>query len=371
MKIFLSWSGNISKEIAQIFKKMLEDCFYEKISVFMSAEDISLGTNGINSIYNALTQSDVCIAFITPTNVNSPWIAFEAGVVAGSSNDSKSNDKKRIIPLLFGNIDMQKFSNNPLHNYQYTNSLKKINDLCIDIAKQLNYNDIVKTVKQIEEKTKMYFFELAKIIEEIPGTGLLKSKGFIEFLNSEYSFGSSLQGEVAEFENCFETQELYHAILRYVDKQLYILGRKNTKLFSNDNRPFFYDLDRKIQNGFDFKCLFLSPESKYVYNAQNDPNFVMHLEDRIITAQKMINNEELFKKICKGYDNIRNTAIIIADDVVIFSPITYDVNGMPNPLTYADFFVTDKNSEIGKKYFNYFNEIWNKASILKKCTTKV
>lgn len=371
MRIFLSWSGNISKEIAEIFKKMLEDCFYEKVYVFMSAKDISLGTNGINTIFQELTKSDICIAFITPTNVNSPWIAFEAGVVAGNSNNSKLNAERRIIPLLFGNVDMKKFNNNPLHNYQYTDSLEKISDLCIDIAKQLNYKDIIKTVKQIEEKTKKYFSEITKISEEIPGTGLLKSKGFIEFLNNEYSFGSSLQGEVAEFENCFETQELYHAILQYVDKQLYILGRKNTKLFSNDNRPFFNDLNRKIQNGFDFKCLFLSPESEYVYNAQNDPNFVMHLEDRIITAQKMINNEELFKKICKGYDVIRNTAIIIADDVVIFSPITYDVNGMPNPLTYADFFVTDKNSEIGKKYLRYFNKIWGEASILKKYTTKV
>ena len=370
MQIFLSWSGNISKEIAEIFKQMLEDCFYEKISVFMSAKDISLGTNGINTIFNALTQSDMCIAFITPINVNAPWIAFEAGVIAGSSNNSKLNVEKRIIPLLFGNIDTQKFNKNPLHNYQYAAaSLEKINELCIDIAKQLHYNDIIKTVKQVEAKTKKYFSEIAKILEQIPGTGLLKSKGFVEFLSSEYSFGSSLQGEVAEFENCFETQELYHAILKYVDKQLYILGRKNTKLFSNDNRPFFDDLNRKIQNGFDFKCLFLSPESEYIYNAQNDSNFVMHLEDRIITAQKMINNEELFKKICKGYNIIRNTAIIIADDVVIFSPITYDVNGMPNPLTYADFFVTDKNSEIGKKYLGHFNKIWDEASILKKHTT--
>ncbi len=372
MQIFLSWSGNISREIAEIFKQMLEDCFYEKVSVFMSAKDILLGTNGINTIFNTLTKSDMCIAFITPININAPWIAFEAGAVAGSSNKSESNNEKRVIPLLFGNIDIQKFNKNPLHNYQYaTASLDKINELCIDIAEKLSYNNIIKTVKQIEIKTKKYYSIIKKLSEQIPGTGLLKSKGFVEFLSSEYSFGTSLQGEIAEFENGFETPELYRAILKYVDKQLYVLGRKNTKLFSNSNRPFFYDLKEKIKKGFDFKCLFLSPESEYVSNAQNDTYFLMHLKDRIVTAQRMINDEELFDEICRGYNVVRNTAIIIADDVVIFSPITYDTYGTPTPLTYADFFVTDKNSEIGNKYLKQFNEIWKKADNLRPLNDKI
>lgn len=363
MQIFLSWSGDISKKIAEIFKQMLEDCFSEKISVFMSSKDISLGTNGIDTIFNALTQSDICIAIITPINTNAPWITFEAGVVVGSSKKCDINSKKRIIPLFFGNIDMQKFNRNPLHNYQYAHaSLDKINEICIDIAKKLSYNDIIKTVKQIEMKTSKYFSDMDKIAEQIPGTGLLKSKGFVDFLSNENLFRSSLKGEIAEFENSFETPELYRAILKYVDKQLYVLGRKNTKLFSNVNRPFFDDLKRRIKNGFDFKCLFLSPESEHINNAQNDSSFLIHLKDRIITAQTMIGNEELFEKICRGYDSIRKNAIIIADDVVIFSPITYDINGFPNSLTYSDFFVTDKNSEIGRKYLNQFYEIWNESN---------
>ena len=57
MNIFLSWSGNTSKICASIFKEMLEDCFGESVNIFMSAEDIVLGTNGIATIYNALSMN--------------------------------------------------------------------------------------------------------------------------------------------------------------------------------------------------------------------------------------------------------------------------------------------------------------------------
>lgn len=361
MNIFLSWSGSISQLIAKKFKEMLEDCFYEKVNVFMSSQDISLGTNGINAIFKALIQSEICVLFINPLNMDAPWLTFEAGMVAGSSNSKDSHDK-RIIPLLFGNIDFQRFNKNPLHNYQYAEvSLEIINKFCTDIIKHLSYSDPIKAVDQIRPKIQLYYTAMKKIEEQIPGAGLLKSRGFIESLSAEPLFQSSLRGEIAEFENSFETPELYREILKYVDKRLYVFGRKNTKLFSNSNRPFFNDLGRKISNGFDFKCLFLSPESEYVKNAQNDPNFLEHLKDRIKSAKNLLKDDYILETVCKLYKCDRTTAVIIADDVVIFSPITYSANNVPNPLTYSDFFVTDINSEIGKKYVNLFSKTWDNA----------
>lgn len=340
---------------------MLEDCFFERVTVFMSSQDILLGTNGINAIFKALMQSDMCILFINPLNMDAPWLAFEAGMVAGGSNSEDLCDK-RIIPLLFGNIDLQRFSKNPLHNYQYAEaSIEKINNLCMDIVKHLHYNDPINAANQIRSKIQSYYEAMKEIEDQIPGTGLLKSQGFIESLSAEPLFKSSLKGEIAEFESSFETPELYREILKYVDKKLYVFGRKNTKLFSNTNRQFFNDLSRKVNNGFDFRCLFLSPESEYISNAQNDPNFLEHLRDRIKSAQNLIQDDYILKRVCKLYKCNRSTAIIIADDVVIFSPITYGISNVPNPLTYADFFVTDINSEIGKKYIRLFDKTWEDA----------
>lgn len=120
MKIFLSWSGNRSKEIALLLKKFLEGLFRNDVNVWMSHESITYGSMSIQEIHTALINSDKCIALITEDNISSPWIMYEAGTIMGqnSANTVKANNRDIIIPILFDDISDLKFVGNPLNQFQ-------------------------------------------------------------------------------------------------------------------------------------------------------------------------------------------------------------------------------------------------------------
>lgn len=92
MKVFLSWSKTYSGEIAKVLQKWLEDAFHQKITTFISSEGIEAGTDWYRKISDELDQCELGILVLTPENVNSPWIMYEAGALSG---------KKALIPILF------------------------------------------------------------------------------------------------------------------------------------------------------------------------------------------------------------------------------------------------------------------------------
>lgn len=96
MKIFISWSGERSKAVAFALKEWLVDVLLIP-EVFMSQLDLDAGTRWSQRISNELETSNFGIICLTPENMNSKWILFEAGAL------SKFNDSSRLIPYV---IDM-------------------------------------------------------------------------------------------------------------------------------------------------------------------------------------------------------------------------------------------------------------------------
>lgn len=81
MKIFVSWSGELSKKIAETLKKWLP-CFIQATEVFFSPEDIEKGENWDSKISKELSECKYGIICLTQENVTAPWINFEAGAIA-------------------------------------------------------------------------------------------------------------------------------------------------------------------------------------------------------------------------------------------------------------------------------------------------
>lgn len=94
MKIFYSWSGDYSKEIAKVFKNWLPNVI-QKVIVYFSDEDIEKGKRWETEISRELSESHMGILFLTKENINSTWLHFEAGSLA------KNIDKACIYTLLF------------------------------------------------------------------------------------------------------------------------------------------------------------------------------------------------------------------------------------------------------------------------------
>ncbi|MCI8594127.1 MAG: toll/interleukin-1 receptor domain-containing protein [Oscillospiraceae bacterium] len=81
MKIFVSWSGELSQKVAQGLKKWLP-CIIQSLDVFYSPEDIEKGENWDSKISTQLAECNYGIICLTSENTNAPWINFEAGAIA-------------------------------------------------------------------------------------------------------------------------------------------------------------------------------------------------------------------------------------------------------------------------------------------------
>jgi hypothetical protein len=94
MKVFVSWSGDRSKTIANALKHWLPDVF-QGIQVWMSDHDIPAGARWSDELGGELETSSFGILCLTPENLESEWVIFEAGAL------SKAMKESRVIPYLF------------------------------------------------------------------------------------------------------------------------------------------------------------------------------------------------------------------------------------------------------------------------------
>ncbi len=95
MKIFISWSGDRSHQLAQALHGWLP-LVLPYVEPWLSKADISAGDRWAQEVAKGLESSNFGIICITPENLGSPWILFEAGALAKSMQGAK------VIPLLLG-----------------------------------------------------------------------------------------------------------------------------------------------------------------------------------------------------------------------------------------------------------------------------
>ncbi|MGM1021429.1 MAG: TIR domain-containing protein [Bacillota bacterium] len=111
MKVFLSWSGEVSKKLATVFYDWLPSVI-QSVEPYISSEDIDKGARWSQDVGKELEETSYGIIFITPDNVTAPWINFEAGAL------SKAMDNSLVSPFLFQvkNSDLS----GPLTQFQTT-----------------------------------------------------------------------------------------------------------------------------------------------------------------------------------------------------------------------------------------------------------
>lgn len=117
MRVFLSWSGHYTRDIAEIFDDWLP-CVVQSISCFISSGDIQAGERWQSKINAALMDIDFGIVFVTKENKDAPWIMFESGALA------KNLDASRVVPVLCDASEID-FSKSPLLQFQYVQLSKE------------------------------------------------------------------------------------------------------------------------------------------------------------------------------------------------------------------------------------------------------
>lgn len=95
MKVFLSWSGEQSREVAKVLKEWIPDII-QAVDPWMSEEDIHKGARWGSELADSLQGPHFGLLCLTRENLTAPWLLFEAGAL------SKSLDVARVCPFLFG-----------------------------------------------------------------------------------------------------------------------------------------------------------------------------------------------------------------------------------------------------------------------------
>lgn len=161
MKVFLSWSGDLSHKVALTLRDWLPSVI-QSIEPYVSSEDIDKGARWSTDIAGELADSSYGILCVTKENLHAPWLTFEAGAL------SKTMDKSYVSPFLF---DIKRSEvNGPILQFQSTVFDKDdVKKLLLSLNKADNGEQL--TSERLEKALDVWYPDLEKNLNE-----LLKSK---------------------------------------------------------------------------------------------------------------------------------------------------------------------------------------------------
>lgn len=92
VKLFISWSGPTSKDVAAALHAWIPRVFHE-VTPFMSEDSIESGERWQSVINSELDSTSFGIVCVTSANQEAPWLNFESGALAKKIGDS------RVVPV--------------------------------------------------------------------------------------------------------------------------------------------------------------------------------------------------------------------------------------------------------------------------------
>lgn len=382
MKIFISWSKDKSRQLAEETKKFISNLLGNSVEFFFSPE-MYKGTRVDNQIHEELLSSDKCLVCITSENFKNPWLLYEAGVIFGA-NHQKTNHGI-VIPILFESIpDWSSWIDKPLNQYvpiqmrsfnrefdcgkkDFERFLKELADELKVPLKNFNryWNLYKKSITEILENEQLIPDTCRDLFDRI----LEKDDGSFSIVSPEVTKDRIIFHK--GFSTFALTKILLESVVEYQGKRLWFYGRRNKKLLSSENNHFFKFLANEgIENGVDFRCLLPYPDTEATYKAtckEKERSFITDLHSSI---EKAINLKHKFQlpteKLFKLYKKRRNNSIIISDNAILKKEITCDGEGYPLPYTNTEFEIIgiSNNSVVnplGVRLYEEFETVWNEA----------
>ena len=145
MRIFISWSGNKSKAVAELWKRWIKQVL-QGTDPWTSTRDIEGGATWFTEISDSLNESGFGIVCLTQENKVAPWIHYEAGGLAKGL--TKNRVATFLIDLTPGDVQ------NPLGQFHHTQADKEsVQKLVATINKGLSGPN------QLDDATLLSVFE--------------------------------------------------------------------------------------------------------------------------------------------------------------------------------------------------------------------
>ncbi|QDU11294.1 toll/interleukin-1 receptor domain-containing protein [Gimesia aquarii] len=228
MKVFISWSGNRSRAVAEMLKTWIK-CVLQATRPWLSTRDIDRGALWFSEIHDQLKDTAVGIVCLTKENQNRPWILFESGALA------KGLSSSRVCTFL---IDLEPSDIvDPLAQFNHTiPNRDSVWELVRTLNKSLSNESLDDIVLDQVFDTYWGQFEksFAKIIEDNPQTETIPPRPdgdiLVEILENTRGMQSRLRRlESREIRDDPDMQESLNVFEEELLKELFLLSTKSPK----------------------------------------------------------------------------------------------------------------------------------------------
>jgi hypothetical protein len=157
MNVFLSWSGNLSHEVAKALVAWVPQVI-QAVKPWISSQDIEKGARWFEEIGDTLAATEFGILCLTSSNLNAPWLLFEAGAL------SKSLGQSRVCPLLINvkNADLI----GPLAQFNTSGIGKDEIRKLVDTLNNRLQGDSKRSESQLDEAFQVWWPHLETKLEE-------------------------------------------------------------------------------------------------------------------------------------------------------------------------------------------------------------
>lgn len=343
----------MANSLAMWLPRIIHNC-----RTWISNRDIEKGQRWFDEIGKTLETHHFGIICTTPENHTAPWLMYEAGAL------SKSLGRSRVCPLLLGLCPGE--LKGPLQQFQATvvtedDVLKLVNS----VNAQLGADKLEKEV--LTDCFRRFWKDIEADMTAIAKTPISGGEFAVPRVVEAFArhgLPPPIIGSEAHFTSGYESHGLYSTVMEIAQERLYIMGRKNRKVFDKEHQDFIRGIKQRMANGLDFRVLFLDPEAPehIVAAAHKDDDFRDQLQSCITSALKCFQRSGVDpRSVCRKYCTQRVASVVVVDDAVLFSPVRFSPDGRAERLTKAPFTIINASTPLGRELCNTFMNTWDAA----------
>ncbi len=160
MKVFICWSGERSKVVAETLHDWLKRVI-QGLRPFLSTQEIRAGKRWFSETAGELAETKFGILCLTPENLESSWLHFEAGALSKTVDD-----KTFVCPYLISGLQPTQVPD-PLGQFQSNSADKEgTHKLLKSINSALGDKKLEEVV--LSETFKKFWPDLEKVLQSLP-----------------------------------------------------------------------------------------------------------------------------------------------------------------------------------------------------------
>jgi hypothetical protein len=224
--VFIIWSGDRSKLIAEAFYDWLPTVV-QAVKPWLSSANIDKGSRGLMEMAKALDGIKVGVTFLTPENLDAPWILYEAGSLAKTVDDST-----RLCTYLLGGLKNHDIKP-PLGQFQHTSPEKEDTRHLIRTINKAVGEDEPLSDKRLDAAFDSLWPDLEKKLQSFPEAATHAPKRSPEDMLAEileFTRSETNRREVYEEWRSLRNENAYlKSVLGRVDDDINTGGLRNLK----------------------------------------------------------------------------------------------------------------------------------------------